>query len=94
MLSPVSGFITDIDNLQMAHIARFAGAPMDKGAGVDLYKKLGDKVKQGQPLYRIYAEYPSGFNFALELSGRNNDYSIGKESQMPISLWNFNDSRI
>jgi thymidine phosphorylase len=36
VLSPATGVITNIDNLQMAHIARFAGAPMDKGAGVNL----------------------------------------------------------
>jgi thymidine phosphorylase len=89
VLSSASGIITNIDNLQMAHIARFAGAPMDKGAGVDLYKKLGDKIKIGQPLYRIYAEYPSGFNFALELIGRNNGYTVGKQSQLPTSFVEF-----
>jgi thymidine phosphorylase len=42
-----SGRVTAIDNLQMAQIARLAGAPMDKGAGVDLYHKTGDKVRRG-----------------------------------------------
>ena len=82
LLAPEDGFIVDIDNLQMARIARFAGAPMDKGAGVDLLKKLGDEVKKGEPLYRIHAEYPADFNFALDLSNRNSGYLIGSEDQI------------
>jgi thymidine phosphorylase len=45
--APVGGVVTADDNLQIARIARIArlaGAPMDQGAGVDLFKKLGDSV--------------------------------------------------
>jgi thymidine phosphorylase len=42
--APVGGVVTADDNLQIARIARLAGAPMDQGAGVDLFKKLGDSV--------------------------------------------------
>ena len=83
--SPRNGVITGIDNLLMANIARFAGAPMDKGAGVELFKKLGDKVKRGEPLYRIYAEYHADFNFAVKLCSGNNGYMIGTANQIPKS---------
>lgn len=89
VLSPANGVVVDIDNLQMAHIARFAGAPMDKGAGVDLFKKLGDKVKKGEPLYRIHAEFSSDYNFAVELSEANSGYQIGKEEQIPKAFVEF-----
>ena len=89
LLSPADGVVVDIDNLQMAHIARFAGAPMDKGAGVDLFKKLGDKVKKGEPLYRIHAEFPSDFNFAIALCERDSGYQIGKEDQIPKAFVEF-----
>jgi len=89
VLSPVAGVVIGIDNLQMSHIARFAGAPMDKGAGVDIFKKLGEKVKKGEALYRVYAEFPSDFNFALELCERNNGYSIGEEDQVPKAFVEF-----
>jgi len=89
VLSPAKGVVVNIDNLQMAHIARFAGAPMDKGAGVDLFKKLGDKVKKGEPLYRIHAEFSSDFNFAVELSERDSGYIIGKEEQIPKAFVEF-----
>jgi thymidine phosphorylase len=88
-LSAVNGVVVGIDNFQMAHIARFAGAPIDKGAGVDLFKKLGDTVAKGEPLYRIHAEYPADFNFALTLCERDNGYLIGKENQIPRAFVEF-----
>jgi thymidine phosphorylase len=64
ILATRAGRIIEIDNLQMARIARLSGAPMAKGAGVDLFCKLGAEVECSTPLYRIYAEYPSEFEFA------------------------------
>ena len=60
----------------MAHIARLAGAPIDKGAGVDLHKKPGDSVEQDEPLYTIYAEFPANFNFAKEAAEIDNGFQI------------------
>jgi len=74
--APRDGVVSAIDNYQMSKIARLAGAPMDKGAGVDLLKKLGDPVKKGDPLYRIHAEFPADFNFAGTLAGDNSGYRI------------------
>jgi len=89
VLSPAAGVVVNIDNLQMAHIARFAGAPMDKGAGVDLFKKLGDKVEKGEPLYRVHAVFPSDFKFSLALCERDSGYQIGKEDQIPKAFVEF-----
>ncbi len=87
--SPADGFVIDIDNLQMAHIASFAGAPMDKGAGVDLFKKLGDRAEQGEPLYRIHAQFPSDFNFARSLSESASGYRVGSKDQIPQAYVEF-----
>ena len=89
VLSPANGVVVNIDNLQMAHIARFAGAPIDKGAGVDLFKKLGDKVEKGEPLYRIHAVFPSDFNFAIALCESDSGYLVGKEDQIPQAFVEF-----
>ncbi len=83
------GIVTDIDNFQTAKIARIAGAPMDKKAGVDLFKKLGDKVSKGEPLYQIHAEFPADFNFAQNLATQNNAYCIGDEEQVLKPLIDF-----
>jgi len=80
------GTIIDIDNFQMAHIARIAGAPMDKRAGVDLYKKLGDKVVKGEALYRVHAEFNADFQFAQNLCASNNGFRIGSADDIPISF--------
>ena len=72
-----SGHITAIDNRQLAHIARLAGAPMDKGAGVDLHKKLGDSVEVGELLYCIYAEFPADFEFARDSAQQNSGFTTG-----------------
>lgn len=77
VLSVKSGTVTAIDNLQIAHIARLAGAPMDKGAGIYLHKKLHDPVARGEPLYTIYAEFPADFQFAKNASQQHIGYTIG-----------------
>jgi thymidine phosphorylase len=83
ILASQDGYVTQIDNYQLSRIARLAGAPMDKGAGVDLIKKLGDPVIKGEPIYRIYAEFPSDYDFACELAGNNTGYQFGSERNVP-----------
>ncbi len=70
------GTVEAIDNLQIAHIARLAGAPMDKAAGVDLHCKLGDRVEKGQPLYTIHAEFPADFEFAKTAAAEKSGYEV------------------
>ncbi len=76
--SDYNGTITGIDCLQMNRLARTAGAPLDKGAGIRLFKKIGDRVEAGEPLYRIYAFDPSGYDLALASSKLNTGYTIEK----------------
>ncbi|MDH5545742.1 MAG: thymidine phosphorylase family protein [Gammaproteobacteria bacterium] len=80
------GVVTNIDNYQLAKIARLAGAPMDKRAGVDLLKKLGDKVRQGEILYRVHAEFQSDYKFSQTLCLQNNGYNIGNAEDIPASF--------
>ncbi len=76
--APVGGVVTAIDNLQIARIARLVGAPMDQGAGVDLFKKLGDSVQQGETLYAIYAEFPADFRCARATADQDTGYAVGQ----------------
>jgi thymidine phosphorylase len=70
------GVVVAIDCLQMARIARLAGAPNDKGSGVDLLKKIGDPVILGEPLYRIYASLPADYRFALRRADEASGFTI------------------
>lgn len=69
--APTSGPIASIDCLQIAAIARLAGAPTDPGAGIDLLKKTGEPVKAGDVLYRIHGSEPSEFGFAADAAGED-----------------------
>lgn len=80
--APEKGYVIEIDNHQMSRIARLAGAPMDKGAGVDLLKKVGDPVDTGEALYRIYAEFNADFKFASDMAKNYSGYQIGKETDI------------
>jgi thymidine phosphorylase len=61
---------------RIARIARLAGAPTDKGAGIDLLKKSGDAVERGEPLYRIHAALPADFRFATQAAEKDNGYRL------------------
>ncbi len=84
------GVVVGIDNFLLARLARYAGAPMDKGAGVDLFKKLGDPVEQGEPLYRVHAQFPADEQFARRLvAQKGNGYRIGNDSEIPSAYVEF-----
>ena len=61
--SPSSGWIVQIDNAKIAEIARTAGCPKDKGAGIVFLKKK-DAVKHGEALIRIYSSSESRLSAA------------------------------
>ena len=56
VLAPLAGKVAAIDGWAIAGIARQAGAPRHKGAGIDLLCKVADTVRAGDPLYRIHAD--------------------------------------
>lgn len=74
--APRTGVVASIDNRQMARIARLAGAPLDRGAGVDLCRRVRDPVKKGDVLYRVYAAFPSDFAFAKALVEKDTGFRI------------------
>lgn len=81
--TPAAGVVCGIDNLQLARIARFAGAPKVKNAGVDLLFKLGDEVKVGDVLYRVHASYPSDLEFARQACQKSTGYTVGRTQDVP-----------
>jgi thymidine phosphorylase len=83
VVAPDDGVVTGIDNERLARIARLAGAPKIKGAGVDLFRKLGEKVARGEPLYRVYADSASELEFARQVAARATGYAIGAADEVP-----------
>ena len=74
--SEKSGKIMEIDNEVIAKIARIAGAPDDKGAGLYLIKRFHDKVHKGELLYTVYAENGFKLSLAKEFLAKNNGYAV------------------
>ena len=60
------GKISHIDNKSISKIARIAGAPGDKGAGIRLHHLKGDRVEPGNPLFTIYAESEAKLDYAVK----------------------------
>ena len=66
-----SGRLKAIDNRRIAKLAKLAGAPDDKAAGVELHVKLGEQVIAGQPLCTVHAEAPGELTYALDYAAKN-----------------------
>jgi AMP phosphorylase len=54
--APVSGYIIEMNNKSLITLARTAGAPQDRGAGILLHAKKGKLIKVGEPIFTIFAE--------------------------------------
>ncbi|MCJ9428819.1 thymidine phosphorylase family protein [Kordiimonas marina] len=80
VLASKTGTVIAIDCFRINRIARLAGAPMDKGAGIDMFKKVGDTVEAGEPLYRIHACFESDFKFTKAYAEEDSGYALGGHS--------------
>jgi AMP phosphorylase len=79
-----TGNIIWIDNRRMVRIARAAGAPKDKGAGVQLYNKVGEKIEKDKKLFTIYTESPGKLKRAKDALEREEAIYIGERRDMII----------
>jgi len=66
--SNAEGVVVAVSNKAIMKIARAAGAPKDKGAGVYVHRKRGEVVKAGDPLLTIYAEKEWKLDNAIEVA--------------------------
>lgn len=78
VISNRDGRVLWINNQHIAQIAREAGAPKDKGAGIRLRVKLGDRVKMGDILFEIYAERSTKLEAALKLAEALKPIGVGR----------------
>jgi AMP phosphorylase len=54
--APASGYVIEMNNKSLITLARTAGAPQDRGAGILLHAKKGKLVKAGEPLFTLFAD--------------------------------------
>ncbi len=66
ILSKRAGKIIGIDNKKINNLARVAGCPADKFAGLYIYHNLGEKIKKRDKILTIYSESKSRLKQALK----------------------------
>jgi len=86
LTSDQAGRVLWISTTDIVQIAKIAGAPRAKGAGVVLKAKLGEAVKKDCVLLEIYAERSSNLESALDLAKKLKPIVLSKkpEEQMMI----------
>jgi len=62
------GYVHAISNKDLVTIARAAGSPNDKGAGLLIFKKKGQRVEVGEVLFEIYADNTAKLKRAMDLA--------------------------
>ncbi|HEX2654332.1 MAG TPA: thymidine phosphorylase family protein [Xanthobacteraceae bacterium] len=67
------GRVRAIDNRKISRLAKLAGAPDEKAAGVDLHVTVGDLVDAGQPLCTVHANAPGELAYAFDYAAANRD---------------------
>jgi thymidine phosphorylase len=82
ILAPQDGTIANIDCLRLNRLARMAGAPIDKGAGIRILKKIGDRVEKGEPIFRIHALEPSEYELAVSAAKMEAGYQVVEKSRI------------
>jgi len=73
IVADASGRVVAVDNRRLAKVAKLAGAPDAKAAGIEVHVRLNDAIEAGQPLLTIHAETPGELEYALEYARANPD---------------------
>ncbi len=74
LLAAGDGVLTAVDNRRLARLAKLAGAPEDKAAGVEMHVRLGDRLEAGRtPLCTVHAEAVGELAYALGYADVNTE---------------------
>lgn len=79
LLASQDGKLQSIDNRKIGKLAKLAGAPDDKAAGVELHTRAGALVQVGEPLCTVHAEASGQLAYAFDYALSNDDiFMIGE----------------
>ena len=80
ILAKCGGQLAEIDNRKLARLAKLAGAPEDKAAGLELHVRCGQPIQAGEPLCTVHAESPGELAYALGYADLNHDIFLLHET--------------
>ncbi|MCW4023535.1 MAG: AMP phosphorylase [Candidatus Bathyarchaeota archaeon] len=84
--SEQAGRVLWLSTEDIVRIARVAGAPKEKGAGVRLHAKLGETVRKDSMLLEVYAERASKLEAALKLAKRLSPIVLSRKEEEKMVL--------
>jgi thymidine phosphorylase len=64
VVATAAGRIIEVGNRRLARIAKLAGAPRARAAGIDLHVACWSRVEIGTPLFTVHAETPGELQYA------------------------------
>lgn len=80
--STSKGKVWWVSNPATIDVARVAGAPGNKGAGIYIHKKIGDTVKKGDVLFEVFADKKYKLNRALKHLEKTDIMGVGEKFNM------------
>jgi AMP phosphorylase len=84
--SKESGKVLYLSTDDLVRIARIAGTPKEKGAGILLHAKLGENIRKNGILFEIFAERSSKLQAALELAEQLSPVVLSKKPEKEMVL--------
>jgi thymidine phosphorylase len=73
LVAPRAGRIIQINSRKLARLAKLAGAPQAKAAGVHMEIRLGSEVEKGEPMLFVHAHTLGELTYALDYAVRSPD---------------------
>lgn len=73
IVSKIPGKIQAIDNRRLAQVAKLAGAPKSKAAGIELLASPHTPIDKNQPIFTIHAETSGELKYALDYFEQEHD---------------------
>jgi thymidine phosphorylase len=77
------GVVAEVDNRQIARLAKLAGAPEAPAAGLEMHVRLGEQVEAGDRLMTIHCETPGERDYARQYLKEHRETLIRVEDEKP-----------
>jgi len=74
--APNAAVVAGFDNRRLARVAKLAGAPTARAAGLELHVRTGARVVSGEPLFTIHAETRGELAYARDYLASQSDVVI------------------
>jgi len=71
-----SGYLKEIDPLKINRLARLLGAPTIKEAGILFLKKIGEKITEGESLFKLFSNSQQRIDLALQKIEEDKPFEI------------------